>query len=206
MTGGAPRPTIRGMAMDPLRPYARVVAARADAVATGCAEATFAHGIAARHRRLAAGVGCASAASAWQDAAVAAPGAAESVMGPLAWALGLAVGSLVLVVVLLPWFVLQLPVDYFVASRRELRAARTPLGWVWRILRNVLGLFFVIAGGAMLVLPGQGLLTILIGLLLLEFPGKRALERRLVARPGIKAFLDRIRARGGKPPLEVDGA
>ena len=61
-------------------------------------------------------------------------------------------------------------------------------------------------GGAMLVLPGQGLLTILIGLLLLEFPGKRALERRLVARPGIKTFLDRIRARRGKPPLEVDGA
>lgn len=144
-----------------------------------------------------------AAAAAWQQASPSA-GLADSVMGPLTWALGLALGSLALVVVLLPLFVLQLPSDYFVASRRELRAERTPLGWVWRIVRNVLGLFFVIAGGAMLVLPGQGLLTILIGLLLLEFPGKRALERRLVARPGIKSFLDRIRARGGKPPLEVD--
>lgn len=143
-------------------------------------------------------------AAAWQETAPQDAGA--TVMGPLTWALGLAVVSLVVVVVLLPVFVLQLPTDYFVATRKELRAERTPLGWVWRVLRNVLGLFFVLAGGAMLVLPGQGLLTILIGLLLLEFPGKRALERRLVARPGVKAFLDRIRARRGKPPLEVDGA
>lgn len=144
-----------------------------------------------------------AAAAAWQEQAPAA-GDAGTMMGPVTWALGLALGSLALVVVLLPLFVLQLPADYFVASRQELRAERTPLGWAWRVLRNVLGLFFVLAGGAMLVLPGQGLLTILIGLLLLEFPGKRTLERKLVARPGIKAFLDRIRARGGKPPLEAD--
>jgi hypothetical protein len=175
------------MSSDPLRSYENARARVAPPMTAAAA------GVAVR------------AAPAWQDAAVAAPAAAESVMGPLAWALSLAIASLVLVVVLLPWFVLQLPVDYFVASRQELRAERTPIGWVWRVLRNVLGLCFVLAGAAMLVLPGQGLLTILIGLLLLEFPGKRALERRLVARPAIKAFLDRIRARRGVPPLEVDG-
>ena len=182
LTGAPPRPTIAAMASGPLRSYTQVGALRV---------------------RLRAAV--VAAAPAWQDAVVDAPGAADSLMGPVSWALGLALASLVLVVVLLPLFVLQLPVDYFVASRRELRAERTVVGWTWRILRNVLGLFFVLAGGAMLLLPGQGLLTILIGLLLLEFPGKRALERRLVARPGIKGFLDRIRARHGKPPLEVDG-
>ncbi len=202
MTGGAPRPTIAVMVDDPLRSYAKAragVAAPPACAAAGAVASTMPIAV--------AGV-AAHDAPAWQpaqDAAAAAPAAAESVMGPLTWALGLAVGSLVLVVVLLPWFVLQLPVDYFVASRRELRAERTVVGWTWRILRNVLGLFFVLAGGAMLLLPGQGLLTILIGLLLLEFPGKRALERKLVARPGIKAFLDRIRARRGVPPLEVDG-
>lgn len=176
LTGDGPRPTIRGMPTDPLRPYTTLRAR--------CAALVVAP---------------------WQDAAGGAQAAGEQGMGPLVWALGLALGSLVLVVVLLPLFVLQLPTDYFVASRKELRAERTPLGWVWRILRNALGLFFVLAGGAMLVLPGQGVLTILIGLLLLEFPGKRALERRIVARPGVKAFLDRIRARRGVPPLEVDG-
>jgi len=167
LTGGARRPTIRGMAMDPLRPYACVT-------------------------------------SAWQDSAAAAPPEAESVMGPLTWALGLAVGSLVLVVVLLPLFVRQLPADYFVASRQELRAERTPLGWVWRVLRNLLGLFFVLAGAAMLVLPGQGLLTILIGLLLLDFPGKRALELRLLRRPALRGFLDRMRERRGVPPFVLE--
>lgn len=180
------------MASDPLRSYATGASRRGALRVAGASPSVT---VAA----------AATVVPTWQDAAVAAPGAAESVMGPLTWGLGLVLGSLVLVVVLLPLFVLQLPTDYFVASRQELRAERTAIGWVWRALRNVLGLCFVVAGGAMLVLPGQGLLTILIGLLLLEFPGKRALERRLVARPGIKAFLDRIRARGGKPPLEVDG-
>jgi hypothetical protein len=55
----------------------------------------------------------------------------------------------------------------------------------------------------MLVLPGQGLLTILIGLLLLDFPGKRALERRLLRRPGLRAFLDRMRVKRGRAPFEV---
>ena len=62
----------------------------------------------------------------------------------------------------------------------------------------------MLAGLAMLVLPGQGLLTILIGLMLLDFPGKRRLERRIVARPAILAMLNRMRARRGRDPLRVD--
>ena len=58
-------------------------------------------------------------------------------------------------------------------------------------------------GLILLVLPGQGLLTILIGLLLLDFPGKRAVELKLVRRPGIAAFLNRMRARHGRPPFVV---
>lgn len=122
----------------------------------------------------------------------------------LAWMFGLSLGSLVLTVLLLPVMVAALPADYFTATRSELRHARTPLRWLLRIGKNLLGVVFVLAGIAMLVLPGQGLLTILIGLLLLDFPGKRALERRLVARPGLRAFLDRMRAKRGKPPLLVD--
>jgi hypothetical protein len=124
----------------------------------------------------------------------------------LGWLFALSLGSLVLTIVLLPVVVVRLPADHFVADRRQRLARRGVAGWCGLVLKNLLGAVFALAGVAMLLLPGQGLLTILIGLLLLEFPGKRALERRLVARPGIKAFLDRIRARGGKPPLEVDGA
>ena len=60
--------------------------------------------------------------------------------------------------------------------------------------------------GALLSLPGipgQGLLTILIGLILLDFPGKRGLERRLVSRPSVLAAINRLRARFGRPAMEL---
>ena len=63
---------------------------------------------------------------------------------------------------------------------------------------------FLVAGVAMLVLPGQGLLTILIGLMLISFPGKRGLERRIVGRPTILRILNGMRARRSLPPLIVD--
>jgi hypothetical protein len=105
---------------------------------------------------------------------------------------------------LLPVFVVRLPADYFLVSRSEAAARRGVVQWIGRAGRNLLGLVFLLAGLAMLVLPGQGLLTMLIGLLLLDFPGKRAIERRLVRRPKILAFLNRIRARRGREPLRLD--
>ncbi len=112
--------------------------------------------------------------------------------------------SLVLVAVLLPVIVVRLSPDHFLSSRRELTTRGGLYHWVLRIGKNLIGVVFVLAGLAMLVLPGQGLLTILIGLLMLEFPGKRAVERRLVRRPAIFAFLNRLRARRGRPPLQID--
>lgn len=111
--------------------------------------------------------------------------------------------SLLLVAALLPVIVVRMPPDYFLTSRRELaRRGGGPL--LLRIGKNLLGLLFVLAGIAMLVLPGQGLLTILIGLLLADFPGKRRLELQLVRRPAILQFLNRLRHRRGRPPLRVD--
>ena len=54
------------------------------------------------------------------------------------------------------------------------------------------------------LVPGQGLLTILIGLLLINFPGKRRLERKLVRRPKVLQFINRIRSRFGQASLVVD--
>jgi hypothetical protein len=55
----------------------------------------------------------------------------------------------------------------------------------------------------MLVLPGQGLLTMLIGISLMDFPGKRAIERSIIGRPLILKSINRIRQRFGRPPLMV---
>jgi hypothetical protein len=120
------------------------------------------------------------------------------------WLFAGSVASLVLAAVLLPVIVVRLPADHFAANRRK-----RPEGSGWwqlplRIGRNLLGAVFVLAGVAMLVLPGQGVLTLLIGLLMLEFPGKRKLERALIRRPKIRRMLDRMRKKRGRPPFEVD--
>ncbi|MEO6595256.1 MAG: PGPGW domain-containing protein [Planctomycetota bacterium] len=124
--------------------------------------------------------------------------------GLLGWMFVLSIGSLVLTGLLLPVFVARLPWDYFLASRGQLARRRGVVQWLLRIGKNLLGLVFVLAGIAMLVLPGQGLLTILIGLLLVDFPGKRAIELRIVRRPTILKFLNSMRSRRGQPPLQVE--
>jgi hypothetical protein len=55
----------------------------------------------------------------------------------------------------------------------------------------------------MQVTPGQGVLTILVGLLFLDFPGKFALERRLVQVKPVQAAIAWMRAKAGRSPLEL---
>lgn len=80
--------------------------------------------------------------------------------------------------------------------------------WTGVILKNVLGVA-LIALGAVLSLPGvpgQGLLTMLLGVMLVDFPGKRRWERRIIGRPGVLERVNRLRARFGKPPLVLTDA
>ncbi len=135
--------------------------------------------------------------------------------GPAAWALDpsvlatlgvVSVALFVLSVAGVPWFIARVPADYF--SRRELAEMSMPsrphsaLRIVGRVLKNLLGLLLLLAGIAMLALPGQGLLTIFVSLLLLEFPGKRRLERRLIAWRPLYRTINGLRRRAGRPPLE----
>jgi hypothetical protein len=126
--------------------------------------------------------------------------------GLLVGLVALSIGSLVLTAVLLPVVVLRLPPDHFVREHR-MGHGRGWLGgflhWVWHLGKNALGAVFVLAGIAMLVLPGQGLLTILIGLLLVDFPGKRKLERRLIGRPRLLKFVNGMREKRGRPPFDL---
>jgi hypothetical protein len=119
-----------------------------------------------------------------------------------------AVSLLMLVVSLVafPLVVINLPKDYFVRERRDPahQIRRHPLVWgVLTVIKNVVGFTLVLAGIAMLVLPGQGVLTILVGLALTNFPGKFTVERRLVARPAVAKALNRIREMAGRPRLEM---
>lgn len=112
------------------------------------------------------------------------------------------IGTLVLV----PWLIARIPPDYFAHDRR-LKAPWAGKQPLLRLLlltgKNLLGALVVIAGMMMLVLPGQGLLTIFLGALLLDFPGKYRLERWVVSRGPVLRTVNRLRRRAGRKPLEL---
>jgi hypothetical protein len=112
------------------------------------------------------------------------------------------VGSLIAV----PWLVVRIPTDYFVHRRHfvDRWKSRHPLVRISLLTtKNVCGVVLVLAGIAMLVLPGQGILTIVVGLMCLDFPGKFALEQRLVRQPPVIGAINWIRAKADRPPLEL---
>jgi hypothetical protein len=55
----------------------------------------------------------------------------------------------------------------------------------------------------MLVLPGQGVLTVLIGVTLLDFPGKQRLEARIVGHRRVLGKVNSLREKFGKPPFKI---
>lgn len=109
------------------------------------------------------------------------------------WAL-LTVGSLAIVLRV----VLTLPADYFEREPPP-RASWTAA----RVARNLAGILLILVGAVLSIpgIPGQGLLTVLVGLFLVDFPQRRRLERALARRPGVLPTLNRLRARFGRPPL-----
>ena len=102
----------------------------------------------------------------------------------------------------------RLPPTYFKESHsRGFGKDRSPVIRVLGIIgKNALGLVLVVLGVLLSVpgVPGQGLLTILLGIMLLDFPGKQRLEQKLVSRPTILKTINRLRHRFGKPPMVLD--
>lgn len=119
--------------------------------------------------------------------------------------------TLVFVATLLavPWFAARIPEDYFAHGRRH-RAPWTGLHPALRAVliagKNLVGAVFVVVGLALLVLPGQGLLTILAGIILLDLPGKYRLERWVIGRRPVLRSINWLRRRAGRPPLIVGKA
>lgn len=114
------------------------------------------------------------------------------------------VGSLVVV----SFVLVKLPPTYFQLSHtRDFWVDRHPImRWSGIIIKNILG-FALVCLGVVLSLPGvpgQGVLTILLGVMLLDFPGKRRLEQKIVGRPKVLRAINNLRARFGRPPLMLD--
>ena len=104
----------------------------------------------------------------------------------------------------LPWLVAQIPDDYFVPKKRQPTQWKTRQPLIRLIIligKNCLGYVLLLGGILMLFLPGQGLLTMITGLLLIDYPGKFRLERRIVNTPAVLKSLNWLRAKANKPPL-----
>jgi hypothetical protein len=121
----------------------------------------------------------------------------------LALSVGLAIVSLaVATVVVVTW-----PADRFKpgAEVAFLATHHTAVRVLAHVGKNVGGVVLVLLGAVMALpgVPGQGVLTMIIGLTLVDFPGKVGLERRLVGRPFFLRQLNALRRRFHRPPLEV---
>lgn len=110
--------------------------------------------------------------------------------------------SAVLTLALVPILILRIPADYFSHQRRLHIPRRHPLFNIFiKVAKNLLGAVFLLVGFVLLFLPGQGLLLIFVGLLIMNYPGKYVLERWLIQRRGVLPALNALRVRRGKPAL-----
>lgn len=115
--------------------------------------------------------------------------------------LGISFGAIAVVM-------LKIPANYFSSHYVQDFLPDSP--WIVRwgavILKNLLGVFLIGLGIILSLpgVPGQGILTILLGLIMLDIPGKRPLEARIIKRPAVLGAINSLRARYNRPPLEMD--
>jgi hypothetical protein len=121
----------------------------------------------------------------------------------LIWLTALSIIFFVGTLIAIPFILVRLSADYF--------DVRVPRSWmqnhhpvlrvVGHVVKNAIGAVFLLAGFLMLFLPGQGVLTMLIGISMLDFPGKRRLEAKLIGQPTVLSVINSMRRKRGKPPL-----
>lgn len=102
----------------------------------------------------------------------------------------------------------KIPANYFSSHYEADFMPGSPwlVRWGAFILKNLLGAFLIILGILLSLpgVPGQGILTILLGLIMMDIPGKRPLEARIIKRPAVLEAINKLRARYSRPPLEMD--
>lgn len=102
----------------------------------------------------------------------------------------------------------KIPANYFSSHYQQDFMPDSPwlVRWGVVILKNIFGVFIIILGILLSLpgVPGQGILTILLGLIMLDIPGKRPLEAKIIKRPNILSAVNKLRKKYNKPPLIMD--
>ena len=127
----------------------------------------------------------------------------DAIIGLLLFAVTFA-GSLAIV----SFMLVKLPATYFHSSHdREFLVDRhKAVRWSGLVMKNLIGVVLIVLGIIMSLpgVPGQGILTILLGLMLVDLPGKRRWEQKLVRRPRVLQTINQLRGKFDKPPLVLD--
>ena len=103
---------------------------------------------------------------------------------------------------LTPFLLGKIPQDYFVHTNQQKVEIKHLGHLIIVISRTIVGFVLLIAGIIMLVTPGQGIISILLGLFLMEFPGKRKLELKLINHEPTSKALNWLRGKANKDPFE----
>ena len=118
------------------------------------------------------------------------------------------VGSFLINLAIVSIILVKLPADHFSKSRKtKFWSGPRPAIHAAKVIgKNFAGLLLVALGVVLSLpgVPGQGLLTILLGVMLLDFPGRDRLEQKLLSKPSIVNTINSLRGRFGKPPLQLN--
>ena len=116
------------------------------------------------------------------------------------------VSSIIFLISLLSirWLVCMIPSDYFIKKEQSKFKSNYPVAWIISsIIKNIFGYVLIFGGILMLVLPGQGLITIFIGLMLSSYPGKYKIEKKIISLPRIFKTINWLRKKSDEPPLNL---
>jgi hypothetical protein len=135
------------------------------------------------------------------------PGSSYLTTENLLLGFGVFVATFVVSLLVVGFLLVRLPADYFHPSyeRTFLSGQHPYVRGLALLIKNLLGFVLVLLGIALSLpgVPGQGLITILIGLMLMDFPGKRELELKIIKRPAVLANVNRLREKYSRPPLKL---
>lgn len=121
---------------------------------------------------------------------------------------GLFLGSLIISFAAIGIVMVKIPENYFSSHYQQDFMPNSPwlVRWGAVLVKNILGIILIIIGIILSLpgVPGQGILTILLGLIMIDIPGKRPIEAKIIKRPTVLSAVNNLRAKYNKPPLILD--
>jgi hypothetical protein len=120
------------------------------------------------------------------------------------WIVLSSVGYFFISIFFIRFFIIRIPPDFFLDKRSvDASGDRSFKRLILIFGKNVLGVILILVGLIMSIpgVAGQGFLTILLGLTLTDFPGKRRLEVKIIKQPLIRRAIYSLRQKAGKIPL-----